>query len=94
MRVGIAGAAAIAWRVDRRLGRTEEALTAYAAGDMSRRLPLSGSGVELDRMALAVNGVLDRRAAVIETARQVTADAAPDLKTPMTRLRYRLAGST
>jgi signal transduction histidine kinase len=58
---------------------------------MSRRLPISGSGDELDRMATAVNGVLDRLAAVIETTRQVTTDAAHDLKTPMTRLRHRLA---
>jgi signal transduction histidine kinase len=89
--VGFAGAALIAWRVDRRLGRTEEALNAYASGDMSRRLPVVGSGDELDRMALAVNAVLDRLAAVIEATRQVTADAAHDLKTPMTRLRHRLA---
>src|ERR1700680_466231 len=89
--VGFAGAALIAWRVDRRLGRMEEALNAYASGDMSRRLPVVGSGDELDRMALAVNAVLDRLAAVIETTRQVTADAAHDLKTPMTRLRHRLA---
>jgi signal transduction histidine kinase len=89
--VGIVGATVIAWRVDRRLGRTEEALTAYASGEMSRRLPLSGSGDELDRTAVAVNAVLDRLAAMIETTRQVTTDAAHDLKTPMTRLRYRLA---
>ena len=89
--VGIAGAAVVAWRVDRRLGRTQDALTAYASGDMSRRLPVSGSGDELDRMATAVNAVLDRLAAVLETTRQVTTDAAHDLKTPMTRLRYRLA---
>ena len=48
---GIAGAALIAWRVDRRLGRTEVALTAYASGDMSSRLPVTGSGDELDRLA-------------------------------------------
>jgi signal transduction histidine kinase len=42
-------------------------------------------------MALAVNGLLDRVAALIETIRQITVDAAHDLKTPLTRLRYRLA---
>jgi signal transduction histidine kinase len=88
---GFAGAAVIAWRVDRRLRRTEEALASYAAGTMSARLPLGGSGDELDRMALAVNAVLDRVAALIDTIRQITADAAHDLKTPMTRLRHRLA---
>ena len=88
---GVAGAAVIAWRVDRRLGRTQLALTAYASGEMSRRLPLTGSGDELDRMSLSVNTVLDRLAALMETTRQITIDAAHDLKTPMTRLLHRLA---
>jgi signal transduction histidine kinase len=88
---GFTGAAMIAWRVDRRLGRTEVALTAYASGEMSRRLPVTGSGDELDRVALSVNVVLDRLAALMETTRQITIDAAHDLKTPMTRLLHRLA---
>jgi signal transduction histidine kinase len=94
---GIAGAALIGWRVDRRLGRTEVALSAYGSGEMTRRLPVAGSGDELDRMAISVNSVLDRLAALIETTRQITIDAAHDLKTPMTRLLHRLAeaeGST
>jgi len=88
---GIAGAAMIAWRIDRRLGRTEVALTAYASGEMSRRLPITGSGDELDRVAVSVNAVLDRLSALMETTRQITTDAAHDLKTPMTRLLHRLA---
>ena len=87
---GVAGAAVIAWRIDRRLGRTELALTAYASGEMSRRLPLTGSGDELDRVSSSVNVVLDRLSALMETTRQITIDAAHDLKTPMTRLLHRL----
>jgi signal transduction histidine kinase len=89
--VGFAGAGMIAWRVDRRLARTEVALTAYASGEMSRRLPIIGSGDELDRVSISVNVVLDRLAALMETTRQITIDAAHDLKTPMTRLLHRLA---
>ena len=88
---GFAGAAVIAWRVDRRLGRTEVALTAYASGELSRRLPVTGSGDELDRVSQSVNTVLDRLSALMETTRQITIDAAHDLKTPMTRLLHRLA---
>ncbi|HEY6256757.1 MAG TPA: HAMP domain-containing sensor histidine kinase [Xanthobacteraceae bacterium] len=88
---GFAGAALIAWRVDRRLGRTQVALTAYASGEMRSRLPIAGSGDEFDRMAVSVNAVLDRLAILIETTRQITVDAAHDLKTPMTRLLHRLA---
>ena len=89
--LGFAGAAIIAWRFDRRLGRVQEALRAYASGELSRRLPVSRSGDEIDRMARGVNILLDRIAGLMETTRQVTADAAHDLKTPMTRLRHRLA---
>jgi signal transduction histidine kinase len=88
---GLAGAAMIAWWVDRRLGRTQVALAAYASGELSRRLPVTGSGDELDRVALSVNTVLDRLSALMETTRQITIDAAHDLKTPMTRLLHRLA---
>jgi signal transduction histidine kinase len=91
MLAGFAGAAVIAWRVDRRLGRTEVALTAYASGELSRRLPVTGSGDELDRVSQSVNTVLDRLSALMETTRQITIDAAHDLKTPMTRLLHRLA---
>ncbi len=89
--VGFAGAAFIAWRVDWRLRQNEEALAAYGSGKTSIRLPVTRANDELDRMALAVNGLLDRVAALIETICQITVDAAHDLKTPLTRLRYRLA---
>jgi signal transduction histidine kinase len=89
--LGLPCAAIIAWRFDRRLGRTLDALTAYASGELSRRLPVAGTGDELDRMAFAVNAVLDRMSVLMETTRQVTTDVAHDLKTPMTRLRHRLA---
>src|SRR5258706_293308 len=58
---------------------------------MARRLPVTGSGDELDRVALSVNVVLDRLAALMETTRQITIAAAHSLKTPMTRLLHRLA---
>jgi signal transduction histidine kinase len=88
---GFPGAAIVAWRFDRRLGRTLDALTAYGRGELARRLPIAGTGDELDRMGLAVNVVLDRMSILMETTRQVTTDVAHDLKTPMTRLRHRLA---
>ncbi len=89
--VGFAGAGFIAWRVDWRLRQTEKALAAYGSGKTSIRLPVTRANDELDRMALAVNGLLDRVASLIETIRQITVDAAHDLKTPLTRLRHRLA---
>jgi signal transduction histidine kinase len=88
---GFTAVAVIAWRLNRRLGRTEEALHAWGAGEFSRRLPIAGSGDEFDRVAIAMNGAIERIASFVESTRQVTTDAAHDLTTPMRRLHRRLA---
>jgi signal transduction histidine kinase len=89
--LGVAGSAILAWRFDRRLRRVQDALAAYASGELSRRLPVGRAGDEIDRMARGMNTLLDRLSGLMEATRQVTADVAHDLKTPMTRLRHRLA---
>ena len=57
------------------------------AGDLSGRIPVSGSGDEFDRLAIATNDMLERIGELMEGLRQVTDDVAHDLKTPLTRLR-------
>jgi len=59
-------------------------------GDMRARIPMRGSGDELDRLAAAINAMLDRIAALMENLRQVTNDIAHDMRTPVTHLRARL----
>ncbi|MGB0085646.1 MAG: HAMP domain-containing sensor histidine kinase [Rhodomicrobiaceae bacterium] len=60
------------------------------AGDLSRRLPIRGSGDEFDQLSESINAMLDRIEALMGTMKQVTNDIAHDLRTPLGRLRQRL----
>ncbi len=73
-------------RVDS-IRRTAEAII---AGDLSQRVPLRGTNDDFDRLSLTLNRMLDRIAELMESLRQVSADIAHDLKTPLARLRHRL----
>ena len=61
------------------------------AGNLNERIPLRGhGGDEWDRLARAINEMLDRISALLENLQQVSSDVAHDLRTPLTRLRNRL----
>jgi HAMP domain-containing protein len=47
-------------RLERRLGKLSDAARGVMAGDLSRRLPLAGSGDELDRLTATINEMLGR----------------------------------
>lgn len=59
------------------------------AGDLSRRVPLSGSGDEFDRLAESLNVMLARIEELLAALREVSDNIAHDLKTPLNRLRNR-----
>ncbi len=59
------------------------------AGDLSRRIPLSGSGDELDRLSESLNAMLARIEELLAALREVSDNIAHDLKTPLNRLRNR-----
>ncbi len=88
--------------VSRRVLSRIDAMTGTAqgimAGDLAGRLPVAGTGDELDRLADAVNAMLDRIVALMHGLSEVSDNIAHDLKTPLTRLRNRceeaLRGST
>jgi len=67
---------------------TETAHT-IMAGDLSGRLPVAGTGDELDRLADNVNAMLERIEALMHGLKEVSDNIAHDLKTPLTRLRNR-----
>ena len=58
-------------------------------GDLTRRVALTGSGDELDHIALNLNTMLDRIENLVAAMREVSDNIAHDLKTPLTRLRAR-----
>jgi heavy metal sensor kinase len=57
------------------------------AEDLSRRIPLRGTGDELDRLAETLNAMLDRLEDAFAQVRRFAADAAHELRTPLTALR-------
>lgn len=69
-------------RVDA-IARTAEAII---GGDLSRRIPVRGTGDDLDRLAGTLNRMLDRIGALMDSLRQVSSDVAHDLRTPLSRL--------
>ena len=81
------GALFVARRVLRRIDAMNNSARAIMAGDLSRRLPVSGSGDELDRLAIGLNEMLARIADLMTGLRDVSDNIAHDLRTPLTRLR-------
>ena len=75
------------------LRRTDAMATACREimnGNLKLRIPVRGTGDELDRLAEAINDMLSRIAALMENLSQVSNDIAHDLRTPVTHLRHRL----
>ncbi|WP_337266411.1 sensor histidine kinase [Oryzifoliimicrobium ureilyticus] len=71
----------------KRIDRVSAASKKIMAGDLSQRLPVSGSGDEFDRLSVSLNAMLERIEKLNEGLRQVSDNIAHDLKTPLTRLR-------
>jgi hypothetical protein len=59
-------------------------------GDLSRRLPIAGTGDELDQLGRNLNAMLDQIEKLMTGMRQVTDNVAHDLRSPLNRLRNRL----
>jgi signal transduction histidine kinase len=59
-------------------------------GDLGRRLPVTGSGDELDRLSESLNLMLARIEQLMAGLREVSDNIAHDLKTPLNRLRNRV----
>ena len=62
-------------------------------GDLSGRLPVNGSGDELDRLSESLNLMLARIEQLMAGLREVSDNIAHDLKTPLNRLRNRVEGA-
>jgi len=59
-------------------------------GDLSRRLPIAGTGDELDQLGRNLNAMLDQIESLMIGMRQVTDNVAHDLRSPLNRMRNRL----
>jgi len=85
--LGALGALFVARRVLKRIDDMNTSAHGIMAGDLTRRLPVSGSGDELDRLAEGLNEMLGRISELMEGLQEVSDNIAHDLRTPLTRLR-------
>jgi signal transduction histidine kinase len=87
--LGLAGGFFVSRRVLNRIDAMTETAHTIMAGDLTGRLPVAGTGDELDRLADNVNAMLERIEALMRGLKEVSDNIAHDLKTPLTRLRNR-----
>jgi len=82
------------WFVTTRSLRPVSAMTRQAsritAKNLQERLPLAGTGDELDELANVLNGMLDRISRSLHQMEQFSSDVAHAFRTPLTRIRGEL----
>jgi hypothetical protein len=87
--LGIGGGLFVTRRVLKRVDAMTETTRKIMDGDLAGRLPIAGTGDELDRLAENLNAMLERIEALMRGLKEVSDNIAHDLKTPLTRLRNR-----
>jgi signal transduction histidine kinase len=89
---GLIGAMAVflAHQAQRRIRVFEKTLTAISQGQVGARVEVSGSGDDIDQVAVQVNRALGHLQKLIENVNQSSSDIAHDLKKPVGRLRQKL----
>lgn len=77
----------LAARAARTVSAITEAASRMRPAHLDERLPIRGSGDELDRLAQTINGLLDRIAEHLQHKRDFLANAAHELRTPLAAIR-------
>ncbi len=85
--LGIGGGLLLSRNFLRRIDGITASVRAIRAGRLARRVPVEGSGDELDRLAESLNDMLDQIERLMRGMREVSSNIAHDLKTPLTRLK-------
>ena len=88
--LGLLGGVLMSRNMLRRIDAINLASQDIMAGDLSRRVPVKGSGDEMDRLASQLNDMLTQIERLMTAMRQVTDNVAHDLRGPLTRMRSRM----
>ena len=88
--IGLLAGFIVSRRMMVRIGRMTAISQKIMAGNLSERIAETGSGDELDQLAISLNDMLDRIEKLLLGLREVSDNIAHDLKTPLTRLRNRV----
>jgi signal transduction histidine kinase len=84
---GLIGALLMTRAVGLRIESVRSTAEQVMTGDLSRRVELTGSGDDFDRLAETLNAMLARIEALMESVRRVSDSVAHELRTPLTHLR-------
>lgn len=87
---GLAGGYWVSRHLMRRVDAINRTSGDIRAGDLKQRVPVAGSDDEFDQLARNLNAMLDQIERLMAGMRQVTANVAHDMRTPLNRLRSRL----
>jgi len=87
--LGLLGGFFVTRRVLKRIDAMTGTTRTIMQGDLTGRLPIAGTGDELDRLADNLNAMLERIEALLHGLKEVSDNIAHDLRTPLTRLRNR-----
>ena len=90
---GLLAGVIVGRRTEKRLTQISATLTSVGNGNLGHRVPTAaGDGDDLARMAFEINRTIAQLQQMVESQKQISADIAHDLRTPMQRLRQRLEG--
>ena len=88
--LALAVGALLSWRALKRVRTVHMAAERILQGNLRERLPFFGTEDDFDRLAAAVNRMLDEIERLLDEVKGVGDDIAHDLRTPLTRVRTRL----
>jgi signal transduction histidine kinase len=88
--LAIGGALLFRRQLEHRVGAIRRTALEIEAGDLSRRIPVSGVEDEFARLNCDINHMLDRIEHLMDGVRHVSNAIAHDLRTPLGRIRSRL----
>jgi signal transduction histidine kinase len=88
--LAIGGAVLFRRQLERRVGAIRRTALEIEAGDLSRRIPISGVEDEFALLNRDINNMLDRIEHLMDGVRHVSNAIAHDLRTPLGRVRSRL----
>lgn len=87
--LGIGGGLLTSRNFLRRVDAITDASRSIMQGDLSGRMPVQGTGDELDRLAQSLNRMLDQIERLMRGMQEVSSNVAHDLRTPLTRIKAR-----
>jgi hypothetical protein len=88
--LGLVGAYVFSQNALRRVDAINKTSRDIMSGELSRRLPVEGSGDEIDQLSTNLNAMLDQIERLMIGMKTVSDNVAHDLRSPLNRLRNRL----